>query len=119
MQDRVEWLTATSFRIGGRLDTAVQVGGINVFPERVRQVILAHPDVREAAVRPMAAHEGQRLKAFIVPAPGAELSALREDIARWLGSRLSAPEQPKAFNFGTSLPVNETGKACDWPISDA
>jgi len=116
LQDRIEWLADGKFRVAGRLDAAVQVGGINVFPERVRQVLLAHPAVREAAVRPMAAHEGQRLKAFVVSAPGADPAALPDELARWLSGRLSAPEQPKAFTFGTALPVNQRGKACDWPI---
>jgi long-chain acyl-CoA synthetase len=38
-------------------------------------------------------------------------------MTRWLSDRLSAPEQPKAFTFGTALPINQSGKACDWPIS--
>ncbi len=117
MQDRVEWLIGEQFRVAGRLDAAVQVGGINVFPERARQALLAHPSVHEAAVRLMAAHEGQRLKAFIVPEPGADPAALRDDMARWLSGRLSTPEQPKAFTFGAALPINQGGKACDWPIS--
>jgi long-chain acyl-CoA synthetase len=116
LQDRVVWLSARSFSVGARLDAAVQVGGMNVFPERVRQVLLAHPAVREAAVRLMAAHEGQRLKAFVVPEEGVDLTTLRETLGSWLVERLSAPEQPKAFTFGTSLPVNESGKASDWPV---
>jgi long-chain acyl-CoA synthetase len=79
--------------------------------------LLSHPAVHEAAVRQMAAHEGQRLKAFIVPTSGADPIVLRDEMARWLSGRLSAPEQPKAFTFGTALPVNQSGKACDWPIS--
>lgn len=116
LQDRIEWLDGTQFRVAGRLDAAVQVGGINVFPERVRQALLAHPAVHEAAVRPMTAQEGQRLKAFIVPASGADPTVLRDGMARWMSGRLSAPEQPRAFTFGPALPVNPSGKACDWPI---
>jgi len=116
LQDHIEWLPDGQFRVAGRRDAAVQVGGINVFPERVRQALLSHPAVHEAAVRLMAPHEGQRLKAFIVPQPGADTTALRDELQRWLSSRLSAPEQPKAFDFGMLLPVNRSGKACDWPI---
>lgn len=50
IQDRIEWNGAKSFRVGGRLDAAVQVGGINVFPDRVRRVILTHPAVSEAPI---------------------------------------------------------------------
>ena len=116
LQDHIEWLDAGRFSVAGRVDAAVQVGGVNVFPERVRQALLAHPGVLEAAVRPMAPHEGQRLKAFIVPAVDADPDVLRDELARWLAGRLAAAEQPKAYTFGPALPVNPRGKACDWPM---
>ena len=121
LQDHLDWADASHFRVGPRRDAAVQVAGVNVFPDRVRQVLLAHPQVQDAAVRLMQPAEGQRLKAFIVPR--AELfttshaAALREDLARWVASRLSVPEQPKAFRFGAGLPVNAMGKACDWAVA--
>jgi acyl-CoA synthetase (AMP-forming)/AMP-acid ligase II len=43
------------------LQRLVQVVGVNVFPERVRQVLLAHPHVKETAVQRMTPEEGDCL----------------------------------------------------------
>jgi 4-coumarate--CoA ligase (photoactive yellow protein activation family) len=116
IQDRLEWPAASEFRVCGRLDEAVQVGGINVFPSQVRQVLLAHPQVADATVRPMAPEEGSRLKAFIVPAPGADPECLRAELWSWTEARLGAPARPKAFTLGEQLPRNAMGKLADWPL---
>ena len=94
---------------------SVQVGGTNVFPGHVRQVLMAHPQVQEAAVRRMSADEGERLKAFVVPRAGADRQLLPDELARWVAQRLTTPERPKAFTLGERLPVNALGKAADWP----
>lgn len=116
VQDRLEWMDDRQFRVCGRLDEAVQVGGTNVFPARVRQVLLDHPQVRDAVVRLMTPEEGSRLKAFVVPAPGTDPTALRADLWRWSASRLTAPERPKAFKIGDDLPRNVMGKLSDWSL---
>jgi hypothetical protein len=60
--------------------------------------------------------EGSRLKAFIVPAPGAPACAgLRREIAAWIDLTLPVPERPRALSFGPALPVTPTGKPADWP----
>ncbi|MGI4717454.1 MAG: AMP-binding protein [Janthinobacterium lividum] len=117
VQDGLHWSGARSFALGPRRDGAVQVGGINVFPARVRQVLLEHPDVADAAVRLMRPDEGARLKAFIVPRPGVDggpdfVGTLRG----WTDARLATPERPKAFTIGSALPRNAMGKAADWSI---
>lgn len=116
LQDRLEWLADGRFQLRGRRDEAVQVGGINVFPTRIRQALLEHPGVADAAVRLMSADEGARLKAFVVPSPGIDPQALCSELERAMQTRLSAPERPKAWAFGGSLPVNNHGKHCDWPL---
>ncbi|WP_338416498.1 4-coumarate--CoA ligase [uncultured Sphaerotilus sp.] len=115
LQDQLDWCGAVDFTVSGRLDQAVQVGGTNVFPDRVRQVLLAHPQVQEAAVRRMSPDEGERLKAFVVPRAGADQQVLPDELARWVAQRLTAAERPKAFTLGDRLPVNALGKAADWP----
>ena len=117
IQDRLAWPTAHEFSVCGRLDDAVQVGGTNVFPSQVRQVLLGHPQIADAAVRLMAPEEGQRLKAFIVPAPGADADALRHGLWAWCEARLDAPARPKAYTLGEQLPRNAMGKLADWPLS--
>lgn len=116
IQDRLEWPATREFRVCGRLDEAVQVGGTNVFPAHIRQVLLEHPQVADAAVRLMAPEEGARLKAFIVPAPGTEPSHLRAELWAWTEARLSAAARPKAYTLGEQLPRNAMGKLADWPL---
>ena len=114
-QDRLDWLDTRRFGICGRKDEAVQVGGTNVFPARVRQVLLKHPQVADAQVRLMTPEEGSRLKAFVVPAPGTDREILQTELWQWTESRLTAPERPKAFTLGFQLPRNLIGKLSDWP----
>jgi hypothetical protein len=117
LQDRLDWSGADRFRPAGRVDQAVQVGGVNVFPGYVTDVLKLHPQVADASVRLMRADEGHRLKAFVVarePAP--QLEALRTQLHGWLGERLSAAECPAAISFGPALPRGASGKLADWII---
>lgn len=116
LQDLLEWPCEREFIVRGRLDGAVQVAGTNVFPSQVRQVLLEHPQIADAAVRLMTAGEGSRLKAFIVPQPGADVDALHLDLWSWTEARLPAPARPKAFKLGSTLPCNALGKLADWPV---
>jgi len=113
-EDDLEFCGERSFRVLKRRDHAVQVGGINVYPERVANLLRAHEAVAECNVRLMRPEEGDRLKAFVVlrnhaaPTPEIERS-LREHLAS-----LSHFEQPKSIRFGARLPRNEIGKLADW-----
>jgi long-chain acyl-CoA synthetase len=116
VQDRLDWTDALHFRPGGRIDQAVQVGGVNVFPAYVADVLAMHPQVAAAAVRPMRPDEGSRLKAFVVASDGADADLLRAALPDWLAARLTAPERPAAYTFGAHLPRHASGKAADWII---
>jgi 4-coumarate--CoA ligase (photoactive yellow protein activation family) len=119
LQDKLEWEDARRFRPAGRIDAAVQVGGVNVFPPYVAEVLRMHPLVADAVVRPMRPDEGRRLKAFVVPVEGlgeAGLDALRTALPAWCAQRLSSAERPAALSFGTRLPRQASGKPADWII---
>lgn len=116
LPDHVTWQDDRHFAIDTRKDEAVQVGGHNVYPGAVQRVLAAHPDVRQAAVRLMRPEEGERLKAFVVPARSVDdLVALERSLRGWIEERLSPAERPKALRFGESLPTNAMGKPADWP----
>lgn len=116
LQDRLEWIDDAHFVPNGRIDAAVQVGGTNVHPAYVAEVLALHPGVRACAVRPMRPDEGARLKAFVVPADGRLPALLREELHRWMAERLTPPERPAAFSFGPALPRQPNGKSADWII---
>ena len=118
--DRLDWRGIDRFIPGGRLDEAVQIGGVNVYPAQIREILCRHPAIADAAVRPMSAQEGSRLKAFIVPRDAAaDPAALRRALARHVARHLTPAERPRAFSFGAVLPQTQAGKPADWPLPAA
>ncbi len=115
LPDHVTWHGLDLLAPRARHDGAVQVGGVNVYPQVVRSVLLAHPGVADAEVRLMREDEGERLKAFIVAKDAAApLEPLRRDLEAWLSERLQPLERPRAFTFGRAVPANAMGKRIDW-----
>lgn len=115
--DRLEWTGEDLLRPLGRLDGAVQVGGVNVFPARVAAKLADHPLVAQAVVRLMRPEEGTRLKAFIVPQdPNADLDLLRQDLNAWISEAFPVAERPRALRFGAQLPAGPLGKPTDWEL---
>jgi 4-coumarate--CoA ligase (photoactive yellow protein activation family) len=112
LPDRVERTGPRSLRPVGRRDSAVQVAGHNVWPERVAMQLNQCDGVDQIAVR---LGVNGRLKAFVVPVPGAEPSQVGATLQQFAASRLSEAERPKSFCFGNALPRNEMGKLTDWP----
>jgi len=115
LPDIVQWPTPRSLRPIKRRDNAIQVGGVNVWPERVREFVESHPSVEACAIRPMATEQGARLKAFIVPtADRPDAAELRTELSHWLKDELPAAERPINLTFGDKLPRSSAGKLCDW-----
>lgn len=111
--DRLSLQGDDQFRLQGRKDGAVQVGGVNVFPGRIADVLSSHPDVADCAVR--AAAPGEPLGAYIVPADEAlDRCALEDSLRAFSVKTLTAPERPRSYAFGKALHKNEMGKAAAW-----
>lgn len=118
LSDRLDWVDDRHIRPTGRKDSAVQVAGVNVFPARIATQLTELPEVANAAVRLMRPEEGERLKAFVVPAdPSADETALRQQLTAWCEQHLNTEERPRAFRFGPQLPVNSLNKPADWDAS--
>lgn len=118
LPDLVDWRTERSLVPRKRRDDAVQVAGVNVWPDRVRALIETHPRVQACAVRPFDTGNGLRLKAFIVPESAVPADQddgqLQARLQDWIRSRLPAPERPIQLALGDRLPRNGMGKLCDW-----
>jgi 4-coumarate--CoA ligase len=98
-------------RLGGRRDGAVQVGGHNVWPDRVAAALRGVAGVADIAVR----LGGQgRLKAFLVPEEGADPAAVIAAVERRAETLLTPVERPAAFRIGGALPRDALGKLVDW-----
>lgn len=114
LPDRIRLQEGNLFELSGRKDGAVQVGGINVYPAQIAARLRERPGVCDVAVRLMRPEEGSRLKAFIIPGVGADLTALRADLYAWIDGVLPVAERPTAITFGSELPKGMMGKTADW-----
>jgi len=115
LPDQVEWIDAERFQVRGRRDGAVQIGGINVFPQRVADCIREHPEVADALVRLDSQAGNGRLKAFVVPSGQCrDARGLPERLDAWLAERLAPAERPRSFTIGGQLPRSTLGKPADW-----
>jgi len=111
LPDFVERIGDSTLRPIGRRDGAVQVGGRNVWPERVANSLRTVDGVADVAVR---LHAHGRLKAFVVPKPDHDPVQLSARIEHFMVIRLADQERPKGFRFGPALPRNAMGKLEDW-----
>ena len=84
-------------------------GGFNVYPRELEEVLLTHPEVSLAAVVgvPHPSH-GEEVKAFVVRAPGAELT--EAGLIAWCKQTMAAYKYPRLVEFRDSLPMTATGK---------
>lgn len=114
--DELIWKDNTYFYPKARKDSAIQVAGINVYPEKIRRIILKHPDILECAIRPMTKDKGDGLKAFIVLKyqNHAQEELVRKEIRAWIKKYLTAAEIPRKVDFGNELPQNAMGKIKNW-----
>ena len=95
--------------VDGRADDMIVSGGENVFPEEIEHLLTAHESVAEAAVVGVADEEfGQRLKAFVVRKPAAQLTA--GAVRDYVRSNLARYKVPRDVEFIENLPRNLTGK---------
>ena len=110
LQDRVEWSSPDRFHVLGRRDHVIQIAGVNVSPDHVKNQILQLEGVADVSVRP----GKERLRAFVVPKPGVDAAMLERDLQAHILARLDAPARPASITFGSQIPVSEMGKLADW-----
>ncbi len=93
----------------GRDDEMIVSGGENVYPIEVEKTLSAHPDVAEAAVLGVDDEQyGQRLAAFVVPAPGASTTV--EKLKQHVRDNLANYKVPREIVLVDELPRSSTGK---------
>ncbi len=114
LQDNIDWQDSRHLLPRGRKDSAVQVGGVNVYPEYVSRVLSKHPSVELCTVRLMRPDEGQQLKAFIVLKPNYSQDTARKELRAYVKQHLKVEEQPARFTFGIDFPRSAIGKPADW-----
>ncbi len=86
----------------------ILVGGFNVYPREVEEVLYQHPAVLEAAVIGVADEEyGEVVKAFVV---SNEPTLSEEDLIEYCKIHLAKYKIPRFISFASELPKNSTGK---------
>ncbi|MEL6366292.1 MAG: hypothetical protein AAFR11_15770 [Pseudomonadota bacterium] len=99
--DSFDWAGPRSFTLAGRKDGAIQVGAVNIYPERVAEALRAHPSVEDAFVRAPDLDDGApRLTAHILlkdrRAPD---EAAARAIDAWCAKRLGPQERPRIYRY--------------------
>jgi acyl-CoA synthetase (AMP-forming)/AMP-acid ligase II len=93
----------------GRDDDMVIVGGENVYPIEVEELLIAQPEIKEVVVVGVTDDSlGSRLAAYVVLHDGAFLSD--EDVRGLVRQRLAKFSVPRDVVFLAELPRNATGK---------
>ncbi len=87
----------------------VIVGGLNVYPREVEEVIYQYSKVKEAAVIGLDDKlRGEYVKAYVVLKEGEECTS--KELLRYLKERLAIYKLPREIEFIPELPKNSTGK---------
>jgi acyl-CoA synthetase (AMP-forming)/AMP-acid ligase II len=95
--------------IDGRDDEMIVSGGENVFPREVEDLLADHEAVVEVAVIGVEDEEfGQRLKAFVALAAGAQVT--EDELKAHVKANLASYKSPREIEFLEELPRNATGK---------
>lgn len=103
------------FRIVDRKKELVIVGGFNVYPREVEEVLYQHPKVFEAAVvgvkHPL---RGETVKAFVVLKEGEH--ATEAELIAYCRGKLASYKVPREIEFVKELPKSPAGKVLKWVL---
>jgi acyl-CoA synthetase (AMP-forming)/AMP-acid ligase II len=87
-------------------------GGVNIYPQEIEDVLLAHPKVLDVAVFGIPnAEMGEEVKAVVQPVADVEPGeALAGELRAWCEGRLARFKLPRSIDFDAQLPRLDNGK---------
>jgi long-chain acyl-CoA synthetase len=95
--------------ITDRKKDLILVGGFNVYPRDVEDILFTHPKVALAAVVGVPdAKSGEMVKAFVQLKPGE--TATEDEILEFCKENMAGYKRPKIVEFRGDLPVSNVGK---------
>jgi acyl-CoA synthetase (AMP-forming)/AMP-acid ligase II len=107
--------TDGNLRITDRLKDMFIVGGFNVYPAEVEQLIARHPQVSEAAAVGVPDDRlGEICRAYVIPRPGAEIDP--QEIVAFCRERLANFKVPREVLIVAELPRNAAGKVLKYVL---
>ncbi|PSP97720.1 long-chain-fatty-acid--CoA ligase [Halobacteriales archaeon QS_5_70_17] len=87
----------------------INTAGYNVYPREIEELLFEHPAVADAAVVGVPdERRGETVKAFVVPAPDADVTA--DGIREYCLENLAEYKHPREVEFVEELPRTTTGK---------
>jgi acyl-CoA synthetase (AMP-forming)/AMP-acid ligase II len=96
-------------RITDRMKDVFIVGGFNCYPAEIEKLLAEHPAVGQVAVIGVPDERlGEVCKAFVVPRPGAAVTAAA--IIAWARENMANYKVPRTVEVVAQLPVNAAGK---------
>ena len=95
--------------ITDRKKDMILVGGFNVYPRDVEDILFTHPKVALAAVVGVPdARSGEMVKAFVQLKPGE--TATEQEILDFCKANMAGYKRPKVVEFRDAVPVSNVGK---------
>lgn len=97
------------FSIVDRVKELIKYKGYQVAPAELEAVLLLNPNIADAAVIGVLDEDGQEIpKAFVVAAPGADLS--EEDVMDHVAGHVAPYKKVRAVQFVEEIPKSSSGK---------
>lgn len=97
------------FYIIDRKKDLIKIGGFQVWPREIEEVLSLHPKVHEVGAAGVPdAERGEVVKAWVVLKPGAQADA--EELRAWCANHLAAYKVPSLVEFRDALPRSGVGK---------
>jgi len=93
------------------------VGGFNAYPAEIENMMLRHPAIGQVAVVGVPDHRmGEVGMAFVVPRPGAEVSA--QELIDWARDEMANYKAPRYVELVEVLPLNASGKVLKYQLRE-
>jgi long-chain acyl-CoA synthetase len=95
-------------------------GGVNIYPQEIEDVLLAHPQVLDVAVFGVPNDDrGEEVKAVVQPVRWDDAGdGLAAELHAWCESRLAGYKRPRSFDFDPQLPRLDNGKLYKSQVRD-
>lgn len=108
--DLVDMVDDRSFRFVGRNSELVNVGGYQVNPNRIEDLIRVHPEVMEVAVYPRENSVTGNILVADVVIDGDNPDTITSQIRGRLDEKLESYRQPRIINVVDTIEISRTGK---------
>jgi acyl-CoA synthetase (AMP-forming)/AMP-acid ligase II len=104
-------------RITDRIKDMFIVGGFNVYPAEVENLMFEHPEIAQVAVIGVPDERmGEVGMAFVVPVPGTAPTV--ESIIAWCREHMANYKAPRRVELVDELPMNATGKVTKFVLRE-